>query len=97
MFDEIFLLIAQHDADWLTAIIKTNMIFSLLMFFLLVMLAIRERLLLYRVEVLEQQLQQPKKLSITLPADDPCPGCGCLPGEGKTPGCQHPLGCGYKP
>lgn len=23
-----------------------------------------------------------------------CPGCGCLPGDGTTPGCDHPGGCG---
>lgn len=26
--------------------------------------------------------------------DDACPGCGCLPGEGLTPGCTDLLGCG---
>ena len=24
-----------------------------------------------------------------------CPGCGCLPGDGVTEGCDHPGGCGY--
>lgn len=24
-----------------------------------------------------------------------CPGCGCMPGDGRTPGCTHPGGCGY--
>lgn len=24
-----------------------------------------------------------------------CPGCGCLPGEGRTNGCDHPDGCGF--
>lgn len=24
-----------------------------------------------------------------------CPGCGCLPGDGYTPGCDDPDGCGY--
>lgn len=24
-----------------------------------------------------------------------CPGCGCAPGDGVTPGCHHPMGCGY--
>lgn len=24
-----------------------------------------------------------------------CPGCGCFPGDGRTPGCHHPEGCGY--
>ena len=24
-----------------------------------------------------------------------CPGCGCEPGEDLTPGCDHPLGCGF--
>ncbi len=24
-----------------------------------------------------------------------CPGCGCLPGDGRTAGCSHPDGCGY--
>ena len=23
-----------------------------------------------------------------------CPGCGCLPGDGLTPNCNHPNGCG---
>jgi len=23
-----------------------------------------------------------------------CPGCGCMPGDGRTPGCTHPDGCG---
>lgn len=26
---------------------------------------------------------------------DACPGCGCLPGDGVTPGCQDPDGCGF--
>jgi hypothetical protein len=26
-----------------------------------------------------------------------CPGCGCLPGDGRTVGCQHPDGCGSTP
>jgi hypothetical protein len=25
---------------------------------------------------------------------DQCPGCGCEPGDGITPGCDHPGGCG---
>ncbi len=24
-----------------------------------------------------------------------CPGCGCLPGDGLTDGCEHPEGCGH--
>lgn len=24
-----------------------------------------------------------------------CPGCNCLPGDGRTPTCFHPEGCGY--
>lgn len=24
-----------------------------------------------------------------------CPGCGTKPGEGVTPDCDHPAGCGY--
>lgn len=24
-----------------------------------------------------------------------CPGCGCVPGDGYTPGCEHPDGCGF--
>ena len=24
-----------------------------------------------------------------------CPGCGCLPGDGRTDGCSHPDGCGF--
>lgn len=24
-----------------------------------------------------------------------CPGCGCMPGDGRTPGCTDPLGCGF--
>lgn len=27
--------------------------------------------------------------------DYPCPGCGSLPGDGYTAGCDHPDGCGY--
>lgn len=27
-------------------------------------------------------------------ADDACPGCKCRPGDGRTPGCTHPVGCG---
>jgi len=27
--------------------------------------------------------------------DMACAGCGCKPGEGRTPGCTHPDGCGY--
>ena len=23
-----------------------------------------------------------------------CPGCGCMPGDGITESCNHPLGCG---
>lgn len=26
---------------------------------------------------------------------DACPGCGCLPGQGLTPDCHDPDGCGY--
>jgi hypothetical protein len=26
---------------------------------------------------------------------DACPGCGCLPGDGVSPECDDPLGCGY--
>lgn len=26
---------------------------------------------------------------------DMCPGCGCKPGDGVTPGCTHEDGCGY--
>lgn len=25
---------------------------------------------------------------------DACPGCGCVPGDGRTDGCTHPYGCG---
>ena len=25
-----------------------------------------------------------------------CPGCGCLPGEGRTRGCMDKMGCGYQ-
>lgn len=25
-----------------------------------------------------------------------CPGCGCMPGDGRTPHCSHPDGCGYQ-
>lgn len=33
---------------------------------------------------------------IAPPADDEaCPGCGCIPGDGLTDGCFHPVGCGY--
>ena len=28
-------------------------------------------------------------------ADEACPGCGCMPGEGRTDGCEHPDGCGF--
>lgn len=28
-------------------------------------------------------------------AEDACPGCGCVAGDGRTPGCTHPEGCGY--
>ena len=24
-----------------------------------------------------------------------CPGCKCKPGDGRTPNCTHPQGCGY--
>ena len=24
-----------------------------------------------------------------------CPGCGCMPGDGINPDCDHPEGCGY--
>lgn len=24
-----------------------------------------------------------------------CPGCGCMPGDGLTEGCNHPEGCGF--
>jgi uncharacterized protein Veg len=24
-----------------------------------------------------------------------CPGCGCHPGDGVTPDCKHPEGCGF--
>lgn len=26
---------------------------------------------------------------------DACPGCGCRPGDGLTPGCEAEVGCGY--
>jgi len=26
--------------------------------------------------------------------NEACPGCGCLPGAGRTAGCQNLLGCG---
>lgn len=29
------------------------------------------------------------------PYDDACAGCGCQPGDGRTPGCSDPEGCGY--
>jgi hypothetical protein len=33
---------------------------------------------------------------ITGPDAEPaCPGCGCKAGEGRTPGCTNPDGCGY--
>lgn len=25
-----------------------------------------------------------------------CPGCGCMPGDGVTEGCDDPIGCGYE-
>ena len=28
-------------------------------------------------------------------AEDSCPGCGCVPGEGLTPGCTDSNGCGF--
>jgi hypothetical protein len=28
--------------------------------------------------------------------DDQCVGCGSQPGDGRTPGCKHPDGCGYQ-
>ena len=28
-------------------------------------------------------------------ATDACPGCGCMPGDGRTEGCIDPDGCGY--
>lgn len=27
-------------------------------------------------------------------SDEACPGCGCVPGQGLTEGCNHPGGCG---
>jgi hypothetical protein len=30
-----------------------------------------------------------------MPIDAPCPGCGCKSGEGLTPTCSHPAGCGF--
>lgn len=29
------------------------------------------------------------------PDSQACPGCGCMPGEGMTPECNDPNGCGY--
>jgi hypothetical protein len=29
------------------------------------------------------------------PNPEACPGCGCLPGDGLTDGCEDPTGCGY--
>lgn len=26
-----------------------------------------------------------------------CPGCGCLPGDGRTNGCRDAIGCGFEP
>lgn len=28
-------------------------------------------------------------------SEEACPGCGCLPGDGLTEGCEDELGCGY--
>jgi hypothetical protein len=27
--------------------------------------------------------------------EEACPGCGSMPGDGITPGCDDPMGCGY--
>lgn len=35
-----------------------------------------------------------QRISWSKKNEDQCAGCGCLPGEGKTPGCQDPDGCG---
>lgn len=37
----------------------------------------------------------PKELEAEEADQEACPGCGCKPGEGITPGCHHPDGCGY--
>lgn len=29
------------------------------------------------------------------PSAEACEGCGCEPGDGRTPGCEHPEGCGH--
>jgi hypothetical protein len=29
------------------------------------------------------------------PVVEACEGCGCEPGDGRTPGCAHPDGCGW--
>ena len=31
----------------------------------------------------------------TVSDPEACPGCGCLPGDGRTANCFHPDGCGY--
>lgn len=31
----------------------------------------------------------------TVTDPEACPGCGSLPGDGRTAGCLHPDGCGY--
>lgn len=28
--------------------------------------------------------------------EDACPGCKCKPGDGRTEGCTHPVGCGFQ-
>lgn len=29
-------------------------------------------------------------------SSDACPGCGCRSGDGETPGCVDPIGCGRR-
>jgi hypothetical protein len=38
---------------------------------------------------------QTKQYQLATEEEDACPGCGCMPGDGRTKGCTDPDGCGY--
>ena len=47
--------------------------------------------------VIAGRIEANERVLLTLAEDNepPCPGCGCKAGDGRTPGCMHPDGCGY--
>ena len=42
-----------------------------------------------------RRLTEDEFLAAMTPDPSACDGCGCVPGDGRTEGCQDPDGCGY--